>query len=75
MSLTATDLAVLCALHDYGMMSEPDLSNEVPGALDRLLRLSEMGYIESRTAGESQAAKPPRWALTDKGLDLVEGEA
>lgn len=70
-SLTEADIAVLCLLKDFGAMTEADLAHAVPGAPDSLPRLRGQGYIELHDVAERQA----RWALTDKGLDFVDGDA
>ena len=71
MSLTTTEIAVLSVLKDDGELTHAELSSAVLGALDLLAGLSSSGYIECRDFADH----PATWRLTDKGLDLVDGEA
>ncbi len=70
MSLGSTEIAVLCALKDYGAMTARELADEIPGAIPSLQGLGKLGYIESR--GDPTGAVS--WRLTDKGQDFVEGD-
>ena len=67
MLLSTTELAVLCVLHDYGAMTEPELSDDVPGGVDLLPRLSDLGYVESLDPGEHQAEGAARVGTHGQG--------
>ena len=68
--LSHTELAVLCVLKNCREMTQSEMSNAVPGALELLAGLSDSGYIECRRIAQD----PARWRVTDKGVELVIGD-